>query len=88
MSSPTPDEFPPTAEDVLNRLARIEKYAMETRAQNVELQDKLDKLVISYNQMGENVAWLVANTQGVFQMFNNPEMMSQLMGKFMGGGDK
>lgn len=88
MSSPTPDLPIDYEIDVVNRLARLENYAVEMRAVNVELQDKLDKLVISYNQMGENVAWLVANTQGIFQMFNNPEMMSQLMGKFMGGGDK
>jgi len=52
-----------------------------------QIKRDLVELKNGYNATGENVAWLVANVQGIFQMFNDPKMMSQLMGKMMGGGD-
>ena len=79
MSEPiTPPSLDPISEvefqaEVFNRLGAIEA--------------KLIELTNGYNATGENVAWLVANVQGIFQMFNDPKMMSQLMGKMMGGGD-
>lgn len=53
-----------------------------------DLTANLAKLIDSHNAVGENLQWLVANTQGIFQMFNNPQMMSQIMGQFMGGVSK
>lgn len=55
-------------------------------SENAELRIKLAELVASHNQVGENVAWLVANTQGIFQMLNSPEMMQQMMSTAFGGG--
>lgn len=52
-----------------------------------DLRELVGQLVASHNQVGENVAWLVANTQGIFQMFNSPEMMNQMMGMVLGGGN-
>lgn len=49
------------------------------------LQGRLDQLVASHNEVGQNVAWIVANTQGIFQMFSDPKMMSQLMSSMVGG---
>lgn len=57
------------------------------QAQIDELKAQNAKLIESHNQVGENVAWLVANTQGIFQMFNSPEMMNQMMGMVLGGGN-
>jgi hypothetical protein len=50
------------------------------------LAERQDKLVDAVNQIGENVAWLVANTQGIFQMFNDPKLMSSMMNGVLGGG--
>lgn len=46
---------------------------------------RLDQLVASHNQVGENVAWLTANTQGIFAMLNDPKFISQMMGGMMSG---
>lgn len=59
-----------------------------TDDQYADLSAKIDRLIESHNAVGENLQWLVANTQGIFQMFNNPQMMSQIMGQFMGGVSK
>ena len=59
-------------------------YAL--REELSDMRGKFDSLVQSHNSVGENVAWLVANVQGIFQMFNDPKMMAQLMGKMVGGG--
>ncbi|HEV2352695.1 MAG TPA: hypothetical protein VGR89_00490 [Puia sp.] len=50
------------------------------------LQKRLDTLIESHNAVGENVAWLVANAQGIFQMFNDPKMINQMMGTMLSGG--
>ncbi len=63
-------------QDQLNAISK------QIEAQN----EMLAALVQSHNSVGENIAWLVANVQGIFQMFNDPKVMSQLMGKMMGGG--
>lgn len=49
------------------------------------IETRLSGLVESHNQVGQNIAWIVANTQGIFQMFNSPEMLSQMMGMIGGG---
>lgn len=49
------------------------------------IESRLDALVASHNEVGQNVAWMVANTQGIFQAFNSPEMMNQMM-SMVGGG--
>jgi len=49
------------------------------------IEERLNTLVESHNQVGANIAWIVANTQGLFQMFNNPDMMNQMMGMIGGG---
>lgn len=51
-----------------------------------DLAANLARLIESHNQVGENLQWLVANVQGLFQVFNNPDTMSKLMGQMMGGG--
>lgn len=54
-----------------------------------ELHAQQKALVESHNEVGQNIAWIVANTQGIFQMFNSPEMMGQMMsmvGGAFGGG--
>lgn len=64
--------------DIISRLDTIQ-------AENDALNQKLAALIESHNQVGQNIAWLVANTQGVFQMLQNPQMMQQLMGSVLGG---
>lgn len=51
-----------------------------------ELTVRVGKLVESHNQVGENVAWLVANTQGIFQMLNDPNLINSMMSGVLGGG--
>jgi hypothetical protein len=51
-----------------------------------ELTVRMGKLVESHNQVGENVAWLVANTQGIFQMLNDPNLINSMMSGVLGGG--
>jgi hypothetical protein len=75
MSEPAPDKTLAEAEQI-----------MLLREEISDLRGKFDELLASHNAVGENIAWLVANTQGVFQMLNNPEMMTKMMGTLMGGG--
>lgn len=49
------------------------------------LSGKLDRLIESHNGVGQNIAWLTSNTQGLFQMFSDPRMVNQMMGQVMGG---
>jgi hypothetical protein len=46
---------------------------------------RLDRMVQGINAIGENVQWLVQNTQGIFQMFQSPQFMSQMTNALMGG---
>lgn len=57
----------------------------EVESKTMSLQGRLDQLIASHNEVGQNVAWIVANTQGIFQMFSDPKMMSQLMSSMVGG---
>lgn len=52
----------------------------------IGLNDRLDRQAQGINSIGENVQWLVSNTQGLFQMFSNPMMIQQLMGGMTNGG--
>lgn len=71
------DEFDAN-DEMLSRLDAV-------LSQNAALNEQVAKLIESHNQVGQNIAWLVANTQGVFQMLQNPQMMQQLMGSVLGG---
>lgn len=71
------DEFDAN-DEILSRLDAV-------LSQNAALNEQVAKLIESHNQVGQNIAWLVANTQGVFQMLQNPQMMQQLMGSVLGG---
>jgi hypothetical protein len=61
------------------------EFQAEVFARLEAIETRLTELTNGYNATGENVAWIVANVQGIFQVFNNPEMMSKLMGQVMGG---
>lgn len=78
--SQSPLEFdPPATTDDL--LAAVNSLHEDIH----HLNDLLTKLVESHNGVGANVAWLVANTQGLFQMFSDPNIINQMMGTMMGG---
>lgn len=78
--SSSPLEFePPATTDELR--AAINSLHEDIHA----VHELLGKLVESHNQVGQNVAWLVANTQGLFQMFSDPNVINQMMGTMMGG---
>jgi hypothetical protein len=48
--------------------------------QGIEQLDlRLDSHAMAINSIGENVQWLVDNVKGIFQMFSNPAVMSQVM---------
>jgi hypothetical protein len=51
----------------------------------LSVQGRMDQLVASHNEVGQNVAWIVANTQGLFQMFSDPKLINQVMGGMLGG---
>src|SRR5260370_1325531 len=77
----SPDVTDPDSESVL-----LHVDIHEVKRQLDTLHAKLDRLIQSHNEVGENVAWLTANTQGLFQMFSNPELMSKMMSGMLGGG--
>lgn len=66
-------------------LENLEVDIAEVKQKIAALQEMVAKLVESHNQVGQNVAWLVANTQGLFQTLQNPEFMNQIMGQVLGG---
>jgi hypothetical protein len=84
MSSPTSEEIQTPTGEITNEILYAYLQVLDARIKDFEA--KQAALIASHNAVGENIAWLVANTQGVFQMFNNPEMMTKLMGQMMGGG--
>jgi len=49
------------------------------------LNQRLDNQATGINSIGENLDWLVKNTQGIFQMFASPAFMSQMTNMLMGG---
>lgn len=83
MDSPLSDELPDTDpsdfvilhDDMHEAIRRIDA-----------LEAKLTALIESHNQVGENVAWIVANTQGIFQMLSDPNLINQMMSGVLGGG--
>lgn len=70
-SSPLEFEPPATTDDLLTAIN--------------SLKERQDRLVEAVNQIGANVQWLTANTQGLFQMFSDPNIINQMMGAMMGG---
>lgn len=72
-------------EAMVNLQSELNEAISETNTKLLAIQVRLDQLVASHNAVGENVQWLVANTQGVFQMLNSPDMIGQMMG-MLGGG--
>lgn len=50
-----------------------------------DIESRLDTYRDALNAQGENIAWLVQNTQGIFQTLSNPALISQMMGSVMGG---
>jgi len=75
---PETEITPATLQDVLDAVNSLHDDVHE-------LHVKLGQLVESHNQVGQNVAWLVANTQGIFQTFQDPNFMSNMMSGLMGG---
>lgn len=75
-------------QEVRRELHEISDDLQTLLVSQADLTARLAELIESHNAVGENLQWLVANTQGIFQMFNNPQMMSQIMGQFMGGVSK
>jgi hypothetical protein len=62
----------------------VPEQTVPTEAQQIiealEQQDlRLDSHAMAINSIGENVQWLVDNVKGIFQMFSNPAIMSQIM---------
>jgi len=54
--------------------------------QLTDLIEHVAYLTQSHNQIGENVAWLVANTQGIFKMLSDPQMINSMMSGVLAGG--
>lgn len=82
MTTQSPLPEPHTVEDIYSILNDIHSEIHELHAQQ-------KALVESHNEVGQNIAWIVANTQGIFEMFNSPAMMGQMMsmvGGAFGGG--
>ena len=51
----------------------------------MSIQGRLDGQAQGINSIGENLQWLVSNTQGLFQMFASPQFVSQMSNMLMGG---
>jgi hypothetical protein len=49
------------------------------------LSQRLDGQAAGINHIGENLNWLVQNTQGLFQMFASPQFAAQMSNMLMGG---
>ena len=43
-----------------------------------DINTRLDVYRDALNGVGENIVWLVTNTQGLFQMFASPQFMGQM----------
>jgi hypothetical protein len=79
---------------VIDRVSQLEPVVSDLKAGQILAEEKLqevvnvmlgiqsriDQLIASHNQVGENIAWIVANTQGIFQMFSDPKLINQMMG--------
>lgn len=56
---------------------------IEQRLEAIE--ESLAAIKDAFNGVGANVVWLCDNTKGIFEMFNNPQMLGMMQG-MMGGG--
>lgn len=71
-------EYPTTdVEEIKASLAGLESAVDE-------INTRLDRQTAGINGIGENLQWLVNNVQGLFQMFANPNFMSQMTNALMG----
>lgn len=71
-------EYPTTdVEEIKARLDAIEEAIGSLNA-------RLDNQATGINGIGQNLQWLVSNTQGIFQMFSSPAFMSQMTNTLTG----
>jgi hypothetical protein len=57
---------------------QIKALVGQVQVQLESISSRLDLYRDALNAQGENVAWLVQNTQGLFQMFASPAFMGQM----------
>jgi len=72
-------DYPVTDTEEIKQLLR-----QVLEAQNA-LNLRLDGQAVGINNVGENLNWLVQNTQGLFQMFASPQFVSQMTNMMMSG---
>jgi hypothetical protein len=72
-------DYPTTDTEEIKQLLR---QCLEAQS---ALNERLDGQAVGINNIGENLNWLVTNTQGIFQMFASPAFMSQMSNMLMGG---
>jgi hypothetical protein len=72
-------EYPTTDVDEIKAL-----LAQCLDSQNA-LNARLEGQAAGINAIGQNLNWLVQNTQGIFQMFASPQFMSQMSNMLIGG---
>lgn len=72
-------DYPTTDAEEIKQLLR---QALDAQA---ALNMRLDGQAVGINNIGENLNWLVQNTQGLFQMFASPQFVSQMSNMMMGG---
>lgn len=72
-------DYPTSDVDEIKQLLR------QTLEAQSALNERLDGQAVGINNIGENLDWLVKNTQGIFQMFASPAFMSQMTSMLMGG---
>lgn len=66
-------------------VTEIKQLLRQTLEAQTALNERLGNQAIGINAIGENLNWLVQNTQGIFQMFASPAFMSQMSNMLMGG---
>lgn len=71
-------DLPDPSAEIVDRLDVIRDAISATN-------ERLDRQAAGINAIGENLQWLVQNTQGIFQMFSNPAFISQMSNALMGG---
>jgi hypothetical protein len=62
----------------------IKSGMKELREAQEAMNIRLDNQAVGINGIGESTQWLVDNTSQLFQMFSNPQFMSQLLGMMTG----
>lgn len=71
------------------------EYPVKTESQQIlegldQLNKRFDRQAEGLNNIGENLTWLVQNTQGLFAMFQSPaflQQISSMMGGMSNGGN-